>query len=1184
MRLKQLHIKGFKSFAYDTVIHFNEDVIGIVGPNGSGKSNIVDAIRWVLGEQKSKELRLEQMADVIFNGTKNRKEAPSATVELIFDNDRGLLPTEYQTVNISRTLYRSGDSEYRLNEVVCRLKDIKSLLVDTGIGSNSYAIISLGMVDDLLYDKDDSRRYMFEQAAGVSKYKSRKKETLQKLNSTSADLDRVSDLLFEIEGNMKTLEKQAKRTRKYFELKDEYKTLAVQNAVRSMQNLKERYKKAGQDITEKQDAYSAINTEVIAKEAKLEAEKKQNLEQELNVGQQQKELNELVAKLRNLENDKNLLTQKISFKKQSLTNADAVLTESKVSLDLLSEELKRLEKLITEEKEVETSLSAKLAEKQQALAEARAVQGSAKNEFETKTKHIQELQKQLFDIDKDIAVTSNHISTLKSENQRTNEEIRTNKDEHSLFDQDLAELTGKFQIASNEITSLKEKETQRKQQIVEAEQLRDKLAEELGRVNRTLDARQNEYDLLKSMIENFEGFPESLKFLSSQWRKDVPVLSDLLDVQEEYKSVIEQYLEPYLTYFVVNDVNEAGEAIRLLGGAQKGKANFFLLNRIEFQQGAKLSIPLAKPAIECVKVESKYEPLLSYLLRDAYIFDGSLDDFKYDREYDGLNFLSKSGSFLKTRFTISGGSVGLFEGKKIGRKKNLEKLETFIRESEEQKAKLSSELDKTRNLVVQLKGSDRSLELEHMLADLQKIEQEKTRLFVSLENLAQKIKDGETKIVRNRHQIEELEEKQRTFEVDKISLKRGLEEEEQNIRSNNSDLDQLTDRLNKASEAFNDANIEVIRQQNLLTNHLKDLEFKQSRQTEIAERIKSETSRKEADIVELEQAENHKIALENELLLVYNEKNSFQSALNANEQNYFSARNIISSLEEEIRVLNRGLNQHQVEINQLKDHYQEIKFQINAIGDRIYIEFNVSIDEVMNQEVNTEITDEDLAQKVEQIRHRLNNYGEINPMAMEAYEEIKSRYDVITVQRNDILAAKESLLQTIKEIESTATSQFMQAFEEIRSNFINVFRSLFTEDDNCDLILMEPDNPLESSIEIVAKPKGKKPKSLSQLSGGEKTLTATALLFALYLLKPAPFCIFDEVDAPLDDANIQKFNRIIQKFSERSQFIIVTHNKSTMAAVDVLYGVYMQEMGVSALTPVDFRDLKDDPVLAAASA
>lgn len=1184
MRLKQLHIKGFKSFANDTVIHFNEDVIGIVGPNGSGKSNIVDAIRWVLGEQKSKELRLEQMADVIFNGTKTRKEAPSATVELIFDNDRGLLPTEYQTVNISRTLYRSGDSEYRLNDVVCRLKDIKSLLVDTGIGSNSYAIISLGMVDDLLYDKDDSRRYMFEQAAGVSKYKSRKKETLLKLNSTSSDLDRVSDLLFEIEGNMKTLEKQAKRTRKYFELKEEYKTLAVQNAVRSMQNLKERYKKAGQDITEKQDTYSAINAEVLGKEAKLEAEKKQNLEQELNVGQQQKELNDIVAKIRNLENDKSLLTQKISFKKQSLHNADAVLTESKVSLDLLRDELVRLEKLIEEEKLVENQLTARLQEKQNELAGARQVQGSAKTEFETKTKHIQELQKQLFDIDKDIAVTANQVASLKSENQRSNEEIKTYKEEHTLLDQDLSSLTSKFKIAYEELSALKERETQRKQQIIEAEQQREKLSEELGKVNRTLDARQNEYDLLKSMIENFEGFPESLKFLSSQWRKDVPVLSDLLDVQEEYKSVIEQYLEPYLTYFVVSDVGEAGEAIRMLGGAQKGKANFFLLNRIKYESSAPLSIPLAKPAIECVKVDAKYQSLLSYLLRDAYIFDGSLDDFKYDREFDNVNFLSKSGSFLKTQFTISGGSVGLFEGKKIGRKKNLEKLEQVIKEGEEQKQKLSLDLEKVRNLVVQLKGSDKTLELDQMMADIQKLEQEKTRLNVSLENLAQKIKDGETRIIRNRQQIESLEEKQRTLEVDKIGFKRELDEEEQNIRSNNTDLDQLTERLNKASEAFNEANIDVIKQQNLLTNHLKDLEFKKSRMAEISDRIGTETHRKEVDILELEQAENHKIELENQLILVYNEKNTFQSELNANEQHYFSARNVIAGLEEEIRVLNRSLNQYQVEINQLKDQYQEIKFQINAIGDRIYIEFNVSLDEMMNQEVEESQGDEELAQKVEQIRHRLNNYGEINPMAMEAYEEIKARYDVISVQRNDILAAKDSLLQTIKEIESTATAQFMQAFEEIRSNFINVFRSLFTEDDNCDLILLEPENPLESSIEIVAKPKGKKPKSLSQLSGGEKTLTATALLFALYLLKPAPFCIFDEVDAPLDDANIQKFNRIIQKFSERSQFIIVTHNKSTMAAVDVLYGVYMQEMGISALTPVDFRDLKDDPVLEAAIA
>lgn len=1179
MRLRQLNIKGFKSFANETIIHFNEDVIGIVGPNGSGKSNIVDAIRWVLGEQKSKELRLEQMADVIFNGTKNRKEAASATVELVFDNDKGILPTEYQTVNISRTLYRSGESEYRLNEVVCRLKDIKSLFMDTGIGSNSYAIISLGMVDDLLYDKDDSRRYMFEQAAGVSKYKSRKKETLSKLNSTTQDLDRVSDLLFEIEGNMKTLEKQAKRTRKYFDLKNEYKDLAIQNGVRSMASLKERYKTVGQQITEKQDAYTAINTEAIAKEAKIEAEKKNNLEKEMYVSQQQKELNDMTAKLRNLENDKNLLIQKIQFKQQSIKSIEALLNENEVIIGQLDSEVVSLGKRLDEERVIEDNLKANLDKTQNNLGSAKEVQGSAKSEFEQITKHIQELQKELFDIDKSLAIAINNIDSQKSEIQRATEESASHEEEREMLEAAMKDISGDFEIKSKEIASLKEKEDNRKKAIIDLEIKRDKQVEELGKVNRTIDAKQNEFDLLKSMIENFEGFPESHKFLSSNWRKDVPIVSDLLDVNEEYKSSIEQYLEPYLTYFVVNNVGEAAEAIKLLGGAQKGKANFFLLDKIEDVVAPSQNIPLAHPALSLIKVENKYEKLLRFLLKDTYVFDGSLDEFKYDTDYTNINFLSKSGSFLKTRFTLSGGSIGLFEGKKIGRKKNLEKLEANINELANKKIKLTSELDKIKEDLLNLKSSDKSLELDLFNKEVNKLEQEKTKIQVSLENLLNKIKDREERVSRCRTNIEKYEESLRTYEVEKLSMKRSIDDEENKIKSSNSDLDSLTETLNKASEAYNFANIELIRQQNLILNFQKDYDFKKSRMQEVKERSLIETDRKNIDQEELEQADRQRITVENDLISIYEEKEKFQTNLNDTEQGYFSIRNAITQMEDELRVLNRGLNQHQSEINNLKDTYQEVKFQINAIGDRIYIEFAVALDEVMNMPIDESMTDEELNQKVDQIKHRLHNFGEINPLAMEAYEEIKERYDVISVQKKDILDAKESLLLTIKEIESTATSQFMQAFEEIRSNFINVFRSLFTEDDNCDLVLMEPDNPLESAIEIIAKPKGKKPKSLSQLSGGEKTLTATALLFALYLLKPAPFCIFDEVDAPLDDANIQKFNKIIQKFSEKSQFIIVTHNKATMAAVDVLYGVYMQELGISGLTPVDFRNLKnDDPV------
>ncbi len=1177
MRLRKLHIKGFKSFANDTVIHFNEDVIGIVGPNGSGKSNIVDAIRWVLGEQKSKELRLESMADVIFNGTKTRKEAPSATVELMFDNDKGVLPTEYQNVSISRTLYRSGESEYRLNDVVCRLKDIKTLFMDTGIGSNSYAIISLGMVDDLLYDKDDSRRYMFEQAAGVSKYKSRKKETLSKLNATTQDLDRVSDLLFEIEGNMKTLEKQAKRTRKYFELKDEYKGLAVQNGVRSMAALKEKYKQVGQDINDKQDKYSKINAESLTKEANLEHVKKNNLEAEISVSQKQKELNDIVAKLRNLENDKNLLTQKINFKSQSLKNIDQLLSENQNLVLSLQQEIDNLENRLTDERKVEDELKAHLDKAQGELAAAKEVQGSAKSEFEQKTKIIQEYQKALFDIDKNIAITSNNIESQKAELIRAKEEAEIHEEERSILENNLHDITMAFDIKQQEVNVLREKESLRKESILNLEIQREKLSEETGKINRSLDAKQNEFDLLKSMIENFEGFPESLKFLSSEWRKDVPVLSDLLDVNEEYKSVIEQYLEPYLTYFVVNDVSEASEAIRMLGGAQKGKAHFFLLNKIP-KADAPINIPLAKLAMECIKVDNKYVHLLQYLLQNTYIFDGSLDEFKYDNEYDGVNFLSKSGSFLKTRVSISGGSIGLFEGKKIGRKKNLEKLESQINEAIQNKIKFTADLDKIKDELLQLKSSDKSTELEMMNVDINKLEQEKTRYNVGLENLLSKIKDREEKVARCKKTIASNEEDLKEFEIEKIGVKRQLDDEENTVKTSNSDLDQLTERLNKVSETYNFANINLIRQQNLISNFQKDYDFKLGRINEVKERITQEEKQRLSDADELELSENQRIDTEQQLVTIYKEKTDFQSSLNDTEQTYYSARNNIQELEEEIRVLNRGLSQHQNEINTLKDTYQEMKFQINAIGDRIYIEFNISLDEVMNMPIDETMSDEELNQKVDQIKNRLHNYGEINPMAMEAYEEIKGRYDIISVQRQDIVEAKESLLLTIKEIETTATAQFMQAFEEIRSNFINVFRSLFTEDDNCDLILLEPENPLESTIEIIAKPKGKKPKSLSQLSGGEKTLTATALLFALYLLKPAPFCIFDEVDAPLDDANIQKFNKIIQKFSEKSQFIIVTHNKSTMAAVDVLYGVYMVENGISGLTPVDFRNFKNDPI------
>jgi chromosome segregation protein len=569
MRLKSLYIKGFKSFANETVLHFNDDVIGVVGPNGSGKSNIVDAIRWVLGEQKSRELRLEAMTDVIFNGTKTRKEAPSAVVELTFDNDRAVIGSEYNTVSISRTLYRSGESEYRLNGVVCRLKDITGLFMDTGIGSNSYAIIALGMVDDILADKDNARRKMFEQAAGISKYKKRKRETLLKLKSTSADLDRINDLLFEIEGNMKALEKQAKRTKKYFEIKDDYKQLSMNLAARSITKLKDQYKTLEGNVSQATDSYQNLQKEIDLKEAALQREKKLHLDKEILLSQKQKELNQLVSDLRSTENEKDLTQQRIEFNSKALTSLEQSISASEEEVIHIKAELEALKVRIDTEQKKEIILEEDVEVLQSQLASARAKQGEAKQLEDSKNAQIKALQQQIYDAEKVIAVSGNTIETLRLENSRIDQQKLDLQDKLSECKLDLKKTANEIAKSEGELQAAKDRAENRKRKIEQMEATRDQSQEEINKMNRVIDSRQNEYDLLKSMVESFEGFPESIKYLAANWKKDVPILSDLLDVQDAYKSIVEQYLEPYLNYYVVQDMQGAKEAIRLLKGAQK---------------------------------------------------------------------------------------------------------------------------------------------------------------------------------------------------------------------------------------------------------------------------------------------------------------------------------------------------------------------------------------------------------------------------------------------------------------------------------------------------------------------------------------------------------------------------------------------------------------------------------------
>ncbi len=1179
MRLKTLEIKGFKSFAHETVLNFNESITGVVGPNGSGKSNIVDAIRWVLGEQSSRELRLDKMSSVIFNGTKTRKAGQFAQVTLTFENTKNLLPTEFHHVAISRILYASGDSEYRLNGVTCRLKDITNLFLDTGVGSNSYAIISLGMVDDLLADKENARIRMFEQAAGVSKYKTRKNETLNKLNATTTDLDRVEDLLHEISTNLTMLEKQAKRTQKYFDMKAEYKTGSLSLAALKLKRAEDKIRQLNTQLEKAEDLLRNAEIEYRNVEAQIEKDKKQYLDLEVTLSARQREVNQLTASIHNFENEKKMAAQRRDFIRENKIKLERQVKQDADRSRQIREDIQYYRSETSAEKRVEARLELELVSVEEKLANIRANYGTIKNDLDGTIKAQQQLEQAIFEWEKKKAITENQIENLQADIRRNESEVIQRTTDAEQMNTALFDLQTKEKAAENAVKDLENEANTRLKNIQITEKELDTHQKNLADLNRKLDAKRNEYKLTKSLVENFEGYPDSIQFLSNAkngWKAGAPLLSDLIYCQENYRVAIENFLEPYLNYYVTDTLIQAHDAVRLLNNAQKGKANFFVMEAFkDVKTENAVPIPNAVRALDFVEFEPKHATLWSYLLENVWIIKDDTIDLLDKKTLTNQTVLANSGGIVHRAYSVYGGSVGLFEGKKIGRRKNLEILEHAIQGMEVQKNTLVAETDALKKALQTFKAQVFEPAIKEASNTQNRLSQARVTLQTKLESLDIFLQETQHKNAAANEKIAVFYESIDNIETQLVDNQDKIQNLKTNVSNKDDFFKNLSDEVTKASTKFNEKNIEFIRQQNKVTALQRELSFreKQIAETETFLKANQHTlNQSDEEISEIVVAIKN---LDANLSAIYTERKEKQGFLTEAEQTYGSLRNSVRDLEDRLRALLKQQTEQQIGIAKVRDQVNTLQSERTSVTDRMNIEFGVEIDELNAIIPNADIKESELQPVMDKLKRSLDNYGEINPLAVEAYKEIKERYDTIVVQRDDILAAKNSLLATIKEIEDTATTQFMAAFEQVRTNFIEVFRSLFTEDDSCDLVLVNPANPLDSGINILAKPKGKRPQTIAQLSGGEKTLTATALLFALYLLKPAPFCIFDEVDAPLDDANIEKFNKIIEKFSKDSQFIIVTHNKATMAAVDVIYGVYMPEQGVSAVAPVDFRTFKD---------
>lgn len=1174
MKLTTLTIKGFKSFVDPTVVHFNDGVTGVVGPNGCGKSNIVDAIRWVLGEQSTRNLRSKNMENLIFNGTKARKASNRAEVTLTFENTKNLLPVDFTTVTISRVLYREGNSEYRLNNVACRLRDIQGLLMDTGISNDSYAIIELANATDIIANKDHIRRRLFEQAAGISKYKKRKKETLNKLNATQTDLNRVEDLLAEIENNLKMLERQAKKAERYIKYKDEYKELSIQLSLQdlSLHKVKHEAIKLRQEV--EQGKKKEFDDKIQELELSIQDAQTGSMEFEQALQATQQALDSHMDKVRNEEQEKGLITERIKHQRERHEDLRQKIESEKLSLEEISGEIEGLEQGLVSEREVLSELMKELGSTQDNSSEIRNVYQEKKSVLEKMQAEFREMERVIYSHEREQAIVTSRAESLDREIGENKIQFQSRSADLGQYKSDLSKVISDRDQIKQKLDDLLSNDSKTAAELQKVVEESENLREELLTINRTLDQKKNEFDLTRSMVENLEGYTAANKFLKkdASWSEKAVLLADVIGCDPKYRGAIEYYLEDFLDFYVVPSLAEAQKAVSLLNDNKKGKSRFFLLDELSGSASTTNRPEGTVAALDLIHVESQYIPLFAKLLNGVYLTDDK--SIAARKPAEGVVVLDAAGSVYRASGRLQGGSTGSFAGKRIGREKQLDQLQKEIEKQKAASEKLQNAFQECQAKIGELKSAQLRDKIAYHQSELNKKEQLIASFQAKIENTEQFIGASDNK---NLGLAEELQEllKSKSAKDEEVAKMRGEKQEKEDAISEfRGSYLKIETELNSSSDRLNDLNSRFFKQENLVSTTTQEIQFKKNRITELSNSVQINGELMNSTMEDIQAKENNLRTSDTGLASLYEERERLQKEVGLAEKQFHRARGSIDEFNKKIRQTLKEKEQQDQVLNALREEMNTLQMDLLAVRERLRIEFQVELDELMENPSEEVSNVEELRTKVNKLQKRITNFGDVNPMAIEAYNAGKERYDFIQGQRQDLIEAKDSLMETIREIEETATTKFMEAFEKVNANFKDVFKQLFTEDDVCNLKLSDPENPLDSTVEIMARPKGKRPSTIDQLSGGEKTLTAISLIFGLYLLKPAPFCVLDEVDAPLDDNNLHKFIEMIRNFAKESQFIIVTHQKITMNKCHALYGVTMKEEGVSMLVPVDFNQLE----------
>jgi chromosome segregation protein len=1175
MRLAELELMGFKSFPSRTALNFNSGITSIVGPNGCGKSNLVDSIRWVLGEQSAKSLRGERMESVIFTGSNSRNAGSLAEVSLMIESNGDPALNGSEKTKVTRRLYRSGESEYMLNGVPCLLRDITELFADTGVGASAYTVMEQGMVEALISDKDESRREVFDEAAGITKYKLKRRLAARKLEGTEADLLRLTDLVTEVEKQVSSLKRQMRKAEGYKKIKDELKDLELKVYRKQLQETGQKLQQLEQNLQTRQTGKESTGAELATNELELEQLKLELVEIEKTTEFQRTELDEISGKIFQKQEAIAVARQKLESLKDNLTRLESEV----ISLRQLKKELEqslsnkkvesvtvldRLEKVKAEQKVLQAEvehLQAEVSAARQQLEElnlAWSQKSLVVKEEEGKLQALRQREAELKGREKELEVNLESSQGKESQLQLSLQ----GKESQAIQLQSIQ--TGLLNKKKELTLLIDEKEGRIDQLQKESGQIEGKLASEIGRK-----------EVLQQVWNSYQGYQEGVRKLVEQKEKFGlwDTVANLLKTEEIYTQAVEAALGEKAEYLVASNWEKALNAIQTLQENEWGQAGFVIAesqdqlnpNSSHTQNLPKGLTPLSTliaPAND--SLNNFHQILLDkiFLVESAQKARELLSELPPD-----IVLVTPQGEVLS--------GIGIAKGGKkkgpslLGRQEQIQQAEQRISQWQKEAQSVKQKLD---NLGAEVQTHKEELEKTHS----------------ELEQLAQKLHAGEVNLTEFRaeqkHNLENLhayreeltrleEQKQRlSKEVLQTEIEIALRQEELNqigkeLNGQKELLRQKENQFVQISQKNNDKLIELItlqgQKERLENDSLRLIEAISRAQTNVQDKL----SQKESTIYEFQQAERQIQVDQEELKKLSGQKEELSVSLNQQLESQHRLLEQINHKEQELKVIRKARSEGQEEIHQLELSRQELDTKVRQLKDKIWEEYEVDLERVPDLEASEIEQLPQYQEEIYQLRNRLKNYGAVNLLALEDYQREKERFDFLQKQVQDLVTAKETLQSTITKINDTARSLFWETFQQVRANFQEVLAGLF-EGGEADLILEVGIDPLEAKIEIMAKPRGKKLVTLAQLSGGEKALVAISLLFSLYLVKPSPFCILDEVDAPLDDSNIGRFIKLIRKFTDKTQFIIITHNKLTMEAADTLYGVTMIEPGVSQIVSV----------------